>query len=170
MRIVGHVQVSQSANTEPKLSSYAIAHHGFVSLLTRSVLAYPSLLYSGMGCRALGIFYPRSLSKRTVLLFVFAITTLYITMGIYHLIRRTRFRFSENDIKDFHQQWCKMHRWREDWEGMAKPCDGQVDWEQRQVNSEWRTDARSSFITKWEIQPAGKITLKYLLTKFTTNK
>ena len=59
-----------------------------------------------------------------------------------------------------------MHRWREDWEGMAKPCDGQVDWEQRQVNSEWRTDARSSFITRWEIQPAGKITLKAIFSWF----
>ena len=124
-----------------------------------------------MGCRALRIFYPRFFSKKTVLVFVITITiSVYITVGIHHLIRRTRFQSNENDIQDFHKQWCRMHRWRVDWEGMAKPCDGQEDWEHRQVNSEWRTDARSSFIMRWEIQPAGKITLQNILITFTTNK
>ena len=62
----------------------------------------------------------------------------------------------ENDIRDFHEQWCRMQRWRVDWETMAKPCEGQVAWNQRQLNSEGRTDARRSFIKRWEILPAGK--------------
>jgi len=49
-----------------------------------------------------------------------------------------------------------MQRWRVDWEGMAKPCEGQTAWDQRQVNSEWRTDANNSFIKKWRIKPAGQ--------------
>ena len=63
----------------------------------------------------------------------------------------------KNDIRNFHQQWCRMQRWRVDWEEMAKHCEGQVAWDQRQVDSVWRTDANKSFIRKWEIQPAGKL-------------
>lgn len=110
-----------------------------------------------MGCRALRISRTRLVN---ILLFGVAITTVHITWRIYHLSANTKpiLGLNESDIRDFHQQWCRMQRWRVDWERMAKPCEGQIAWDQRKVNSEWRTDARRSFITKWEILPAGKIT------------
>ena len=72
-------------------------------------------------------------------------------------------KISGNDVRDFHQQWCRMHRWRVDWEQMAKPCENQMAWEQRPKSSEWKTDARSSFIVKLEIQPAGTVPRKTVL-------
>lgn len=110
-----------------------------------------------MGCRALRISRTRLVN---ILLLGVAITTVHITWRIYHLSANTKpiLGLNESDIRDFHQQWCRMQRWRVDWERMAKPCEGQIAWDQRKVNSEWRTDARRSFITKWEILPAGKIT------------
>ena len=49
-----------------------------------------------------------------------------------------------------------MQGWRVDWETVVKPCVGKVAWDERKVNSEWRTDAYNSFIKKWDVQPAGK--------------
>lgn len=62
-----------------------------------------------------------------------------------------------NEIRNFRYQWCRMQKWRVDWEGMVRPCEGRVAWSQREINSELRSDARKSFITKWEILPAGEI-------------
>ena len=108
----------------------------------------------------MGYRVPRMFRKRVLNLILLgvAITTLHITWRLYYLdtSRETTLGAEESDIRDFHQQWCRMQRWRVDWERMAKPCRGQVAWDQRQVNSEWRTDGRKSFITKWEILPAGK--------------
>lgn len=106
--------------------------------------------------RALRVLYTRTAKK--VIFFIVAITSLYITWEIQYTIRNIWLilGFQENDLLDFNQQWCKMHRWRVDWEGMFKPCRGQEAWELRQVNSKWRTDGKMSFIKKWEIQPAGE--------------
>ena len=111
----------------------------------------------GMECQVLRLFSPYSANK--VIFISVGLTTLYITWEIYCLSRSTKpiLRINEKNTEDFHQEWCRMQRWRVDWEGMAKPCEGQTAWDQRQVNSEWRTDANNSFIKKWRIKPAGKI-------------
>lgn len=108
-----------------------------------------------MEYRAFRILYPRSVNK--VVLFCAAITTIYITWELNDFSRdfNSILGVNKSDIRNFQEQWCKMQRWRVDWERMARPCEGQVAWDQRQVNSEWRTDASSSFIKEWEIQPAG---------------
>lgn len=77
-------------------------------------------------------------------------------------------KISGNGVRDFHQQWCRMHRWRVDWEQMAKPCENQMAWEQRPKSSEWKTDARSSFIVKLEIQPAGQFS-RFFIQSVTKN-
>lgn len=110
--------------------------------------------YLGMGCRVHRIFCSRLVS---ILLLGVAITTLHIMWRLYSLdttVKPIR-GVKETIIMDFEKQWCRMHRWRVDWEVMAKPCEGQVAWNQRQVNSDKRTDARKSFIKEWEILPAG---------------
>ena len=122
-------------------------------LLTSLVLC----LSLGMEYKALRVFNPRTANK--VIIFILAITSLYITWTVHYTVRNTWPLLEihrENEIRDFNQQWCRMHWWRVDWEDMVKPCRRQEAWELRQVNSEWRTDASRSFIKKWEIQPAGK--------------
>ena len=123
------------------------------ALLERNVVFV--ILYLGMGCRVHRIFCPRLVN---ILLLGVAITTLHITWRLYYLGTTVKPKCGgkETIITDFEKQWCRMHRWRVDWEVMAKPCEGQVAWKQRQVNSEKGTDARKSFIKKWEILPAGK--------------
>ena len=110
--------------------------------------------YLGMGCRAHRIFCPRLVN---ILLLGVAITTLHITWRLYYLGTTVKptCGVKETDIRDFCKQWYRMQRWRVDWETMAKPCKGQVAWNQRRVGSEGRTDARRSFIKRWEILPAG---------------
>ena len=109
-----------------------------------------------MECRVLQIFKQRSV-KKAILLGIF-MTTFYITWTLYNLVecKTPFFENHEHDIRNFHQQWCRMQGWRIDWETMAKSCAGKVAWDERKENSEWRTDASNSFIKKWEIQPAGR--------------
>lgn len=105
----------------------------------------------GMGCNR--IFRPRLVNS---LLLGVAITAFHIMWRLYSLGTTVKPICGEIIIRDFQKQWCRMHRWRVDWEAMAKPCEGQVAWNQRQVNSDKGTDARKSFITEWKILPAGK--------------
>ena len=109
-----------------------------------------------MGCRVLQIIQPRTIKK--VILFGIFTTAFYITWTLYNLVecKTPFFKNHENDIRNFHQQWCRMQGWRLAWETMAKSCAGKVAWDERKENSEWRTDASNSYIKKWEIQPAGK--------------
>ena len=110
-----------------------------------------------MGCRVLRIFKQRSIKK--AIFFGNVIATVYITWTVYSLTR-CKTPFFENpehdDVRHFHQQWCTTQGWRVDWETVVKPCVGKVAWDERKVNSEWRTDAYNSFIKKWDLQPAGK--------------
>ena len=109
-----------------------------------------------MGCQVLQILNERSVKKAIFLGTV--ILTFHIISILYNLVGSNT-PFSENhehDIRHFHQQWCRMQGWRVDWETVVKPCAGKVAWDERKVNSKLGTDANNSFITKWEIQPAGR--------------
>jgi len=115
-----------------------------------------------MGCRAHRMLCPRLVN---ILFLGVVITTLHITWRLYYLgttVRPIR-GVKETDIRDFSKQWCRMQSWRVDWETMAKPCKGQVAWNQRQVDSEGRTNAKRSFIKRWEILSAGKKNLTPIL-------
>ena len=39
---------------------------------------------------------------------------------------------------------------------MIRPCNDRMPWNRRQVNSVLRTNAGRSFVSKWELQPAGR--------------
>ena len=109
-----------------------------------------------MGCQVLRILNQRSVKKAIFLGTV--VVTFHITSIIYNLVGSNTpfFENHEHDIPHFHQLWCRMQGWRVDWETVVKPCAGKVAWDERKVNSKWRTDANNSFIMKWEIQPAGR--------------
>ncbi|XP_031549963.1 uncharacterized protein LOC116287422 [Actinia tenebrosa] len=59
------------------------------------------------------------------------------------------------DIYDFRYQWCRLHRWRVDWESMVSPCWKEMSWDKRDVTSRKRTSPYRSYISKWELSPAG---------------
>ena len=109
-----------------------------------------------MGCQVLQILNERSVKKAIFLGTV--ILTFHIISILYNLVGSNTpfFENHEHDIPHFHQLWCRMQGWRIDWETVVKPCAGKVAWDERKVNSKLRTDANNSFITKWEIQPAGR--------------
>lgn len=136
------------------IENHPVHAGGFVLVVFKwNVIFY--ICFLGIRCRARRLFRPR---LTNVIFLGAVITTLHITWKLYHLKTNRMLGICENDIRNFQQQWCRMQRWRIDWEGMVKPCESRVAWTQRQVNSEMRTDARRSFITKWEILPAGEIT------------
>ena len=56
----------------------------------------------------------------------------------------------------FQRDWCRMQNWRVDWKQMLLPCVDQMAWDKRQANSYQRTDAKTSYITGWDIKPAGE--------------
>ena len=149
VRIMSHLSHGKMLIAITKLRSTTV----IFALFEKNVVLLIRCL--GMGCRAHRIFCPRLVN---ILLLGVAITTLHITWRLYYLGTNVKpiCGVKETIIRDFHKQWCRMHRWRVDWETMAKPCEGQVAWNQRQVNSDRRTDARRSFIKGWEILPAGK--------------
>lgn len=138
------------------IHTYAAQHHcnqRIFALFETNVVFL--ICCQGMGCRAHRTFCPRLVN---IILLGVTITTLHIMWRLYYLGTTTKpiCGINENDIRDFHKQWCRMQRWRVDWETMVKPCEGRVAWNQRQVNSDGRTDARRSFIKRLEILPAGK--------------
>lgn len=59
---------------------------------------------------------------------------------------------------DFMQTWCRLKRLRRDWKGVLRPCADNMKWG-KNMNS-WRdqsrTDAAKSYLTLWDIRPAGQ--------------
>jgi hypothetical protein len=59
------------------------------------------------------------------------------------------------DINDFRYQWCRLEKWRVDWESIVSPCWKEMSWEKRDVTSRKRTSPYKSYISKQELLPAG---------------
>lgn len=57
---------------------------------------------------------------------------------------------------EFPSQWCRLQKWRIDWERMLTPCVEKMSWDLRDVTSPDRTSASNSYIAKWFLSPAGK--------------
>ena len=59
---------------------------------------------------------------------------------------------------DFMQTWCRLKRLRRDWKRVLRPCADNMKWG-KNMNS-WRdqsrTDAAKSYLTLWDIRPAGQ--------------
>ena len=58
---------------------------------------------------------------------------------------------------DFMETWCRLKRMRTDWKQVLRPCakhmawDAEGDWSQQN-----KTDAIKSYLTLWDIRPAGQ--------------
>ena len=59
------------------------------------------------------------------------------------------------DDESFLSDWCRLQRWRVDWEGLVSNCRHKMAWKDREINPINRTDAKKSFISRLEIKPQG---------------
>lgn len=55
---------------------------------------------------------------------------------------------------DFIETWCWLKRLRMDWKHVLQPCANNMEWGYRLPQD--RTDASKSYLTLWDIRPAGQ--------------
>ena len=68
-------------------------------------------------------------------------------------------------IEEFRESWCRMHRARVDLDSFLKPCFYNISWNGNSPNRELQTDASQSFISLFEIRPAGQFSRFSIQTK-----
>ena len=70
-------------------------------------------------------------------------------------------------INSFHYHWLRMHRARNDWRALLKPCSDQMAW--GTLKSGWgkvnRSSARTSYISYMDIQPSGQFSRIFIQTR-----
>ena len=66
-----------------------------------------------------------------------------------------KMRISQN-IYEFQENWCRIHRARVDIDSILKPCFYNISWNGDSPNRQLQTDAAKSFISLFEIRPAGQ--------------
>ena len=66
-----------------------------------------------------------------------------------------KMRISQN-IYEFQENWCRIHRARVDVDSILKPCFYNISWNGDSPNRQLQTDAGKSFISLFEIRPAGQ--------------
>lgn len=59
---------------------------------------------------------------------------------------------------DFIETWCRLKRMRMDWKQVLRPCAGNMEWGRNtgSQHTQNRTDAAKSYLTLWDIRPAGQ--------------
>lgn len=62
----------------------------------------------------------------------------------------------EKRLRDFKRDWCRVRRARVDWEQLLKPCKEKTAWRERQIEPALVSDPDKSFISLWDIRPAGE--------------
>lgn len=72
------------------------------------------------------------------------------------------------EIDEFQENWCRIQRARVDMDSVLKPCFYNISWNEDLPSREQRTDAGKSFISLFDIKPAGQFSRFSIQTK-TTN-
>ena len=62
----------------------------------------------------------------------------------------------DHRLKDFKRDWCRIRRLRVDWERILEPCRGKTAWREKQLEAALLTDAENSYVSLWDIRPAGE--------------
>lgn len=59
---------------------------------------------------------------------------------------------------DFVSTWCLVKRMRTDWKQVLRPCAERMAWgaDEGDWHPRRRTDAAKSYLTRWDIRPAGQ--------------
>ena len=86
-------------------------------------------------------------------------------------------RYNEQTVlkrfsNDFKTDWCRIHQANIDWKNFLAPCYKHTKWMIK--NKGWknkmlRTSAAKSFISKWDIRPAGEFSRFFIQSKTTSN-
>ena len=97
---------------------------------------------------------------------VFALTCILVTLlhdlkNNVDLKRNPSMLEKRNNILDFGRQWCRLEKWRHDWEGLLGECSREMAWEKRNTTSTDRTSAGKSYISSWELSPIGKLSVHH---------
>lgn len=57
---------------------------------------------------------------------------------------------------DFMETWCRVKRMRMDWKQVLRPCADHMAWGEGNWGQQNKTDAAKSYLTLWDIRPAGQ--------------
>ncbi|KAK3713715.1 hypothetical protein QZH41_020709, partial [Actinostola sp. cb2023] len=63
---------------------------------------------------------------------------------------------SNSNLHNFMRDWCRVRRARVDWEQILKPCQDKLKWGSNNLELGLQTDPGSSYISLWDIRPAGE--------------
>ena len=92
---------------------------------------------------------------------LFCVCILVSAVVVVREFYRCEFLLPSNQIKISHANdsfladWCRLQKSRVDWEGLVGSCLYKMTWDHREVDSINRTEARRSFISRWEMKPQG---------------
>ena len=75
-----------------------------------------------------------------------------------------KMKISQN-INEFQENWCRIHRARVDIDSILKPCFYNISWNGDSPSRELQTDAAKSFISLLDIRPAGQFSRFSIQTK-----
>ena len=74
--------------------------------------------------------------------------------------------------KDFEFNWCRIHQAKLDWKKYLAPCAKHTKWGVSLAgwkNKKSRTFAANSFISKWDIRPAGEFSRFFIRSRTSSN-
>ena len=80
--------------------------------------------------------------------------------------------FLERYANDFKTKWCRIHQAKLDWKKYLAPCAGHTKWGIEHAgwsNKKLKTSAANSFISKWDIRPAGEFSRFFIQSKTSSN-
>ncbi|KAL9952517.1 hypothetical protein ACROYT_G039785 [Oculina patagonica] len=73
-------------------------------------------------------------------------------------------------IDHFQENWCRIRRARVDLDSLLKPCFYNISWNRDLPNRKLQTDAAKSFISHFDIRPAGQFSRFCIQTKTSDGK
>ncbi|XP_068730188.1 uncharacterized protein [Montipora capricornis] len=71
------------------------------------------------------------------------------------------------DVNEFQENWCRIRHARVDTDSVLKPCSYNTSWTGNSSDYLLRTDATKSFISLWDVRPAGQFSRFSIQTKTT---
>ena len=72
----------------------------------------------------------------------------------------------------FKRDWCRIHKRKLDWENYLRVCAKSTKWGIKHAgwkNKQLRTRAANSFISKWDIRPAGQFSRFFIQSRTSSN-
>ncbi len=80
--------------------------------------------------------------------------------------------FLKRYFNDFKTKWCRIHHAKLDWKKYLAPCAGHTKWGIEHAGwstKNLKTSAANSFISKWDIRPAGEFSRFFIQSKTSSN-